>query len=98
MNNEIPDYFCQLSDFYVRTADFVVFFILYFSTTAIPFTIINLQLRMEFLRVECPCTNFRQAWANKDKKLVFLSLDMNHVLNIKRVHLKHIQQSYLGCP
>ena len=23
---------------------------------------------MEFLLVECRCANFRQAWANKDKK------------------------------
>ena len=51
---------------------------------------------MEFLRVESRCTNFRQAWANKDKKLVFLSLDMIHVSNIKRIYFKHIQQLYLG--
>ena len=24
---------------------------------------------MGFLRVECRCTNFRQAWANKDTKI-----------------------------
>ena len=51
---------------------------------------------MEFLHVECRCTNFRQAWANKDKKLVFLSLDMIHVSNIKLIYFKHIQLSYLG--
>ena len=45
---------------------------------------------MEFLRVECRCINFRQAWAYKDKKLVFLSLDMIHVSNIKRIYFKHI--------
>ena len=50
---------------------------------------------MEFLRVECRCTHFRQAWTNKDKKLVFLSLDMIYVSNIKCIYFKHIQQSYL---
>ena len=34
---------------------------------------------MEFLRVECRCTNFRQEWANKDKKLVFLSLSFTYL-------------------
>ena len=51
---------------------------------------------MGFLRVECRCTNFRQAWANKDKKLVFPSLDMISVSNIKPIYFKHVQQSYLG--
>ena len=44
-NNEIIDYFRHLSDIYSRIADFVKLFILYFSSIAIPFTIIYSQLR-----------------------------------------------------
>ena len=83
VNNEIPDYFCQLSDFYIRTAYFIHLIFQQYSYTIYhnKFTTLNYKLRkfMEFLRVECRCTNFRQEWANKDKKLVFLSLSFTYL-------------------
>ena len=70
----------------MRTAGFI--FLSYISEvyTAIQiyhklFTTFIYKFRkfMRFLRFECQCTIFRQTWANKDKKLVFLSKDKIYV-------------------
>ena len=40
-----------------------------------------------FMRLKCGCTIFGQAWANKDKKLVFVSLDTIYILNSYQEYL-----------